>query len=112
MGSIMRYLVGLGVMRFAINHPTAGTFTVNIAGCLIIGLLGGAMESRGLLGNQMKLLIITGFLGGFTTFSSFGFETVRLAQQAHPWLAAAYVLLSMIIGLSSAALGYKIGSLI
>lgn len=81
-GAVLRYLVGVAIVRW---HPEAGpvgTFAVNIAGCFLIGLLMPLVEGRA-LSSLAGLLLVTGFLGGLTTFSTFGHETVFLATARH-----------------------------
>ena len=80
LGATLRYLVGLGLeQRLGSGFPF-GTLTVNLVGCLLIGLLAAlfvdATEGR----EQLRLFLIVGCLGGFTTFSSFGLDTLRLLQ--------------------------------
>lgn len=111
-GSALRFLVSGWVYRAL---PFAGlpwgTLAVNIAGCLAIGLLGGAAESRQLLGPEMRLFLMLGVLGGFTTFSTFGYETLGLLSDGENFYAAAYVCLHVGAGIAAAWLGYRMGSL-
>ncbi len=91
-GSVARYLVSLlALSQLGAGFPW-GTLAVNVAGSALIGLAAGA----GLQG-EARLLLVTGFLGGFTTFSAFSLETAALAERAPP-LAALYVLASVGLG--------------
>lgn len=105
-------LVGAGgfagsVLRFLISRFTAlqwdslfpyGTFIINISGCLIIGIIYG-LGIKELASSEMRLLLATGFCGGFTTFSSFSFEFMILLQEGHTNLAFLYAAGSMVMGL-------------
>lgn len=112
LGSVARYLLGGWILHLA---PQAkfpfGTFTVNLAGCLAIGLLAGLAEKHGLFGPSARLFLFTGLLGGFTTFSAFGLETLFLLRRGEPWLALAYVAGSVLLGLLMVWLGFKAGGL-
>lgn len=103
-----RYLVGAWAQtRFAEARLPIGTLLVNLAGCLIIGFLSGMAEKRGWLGGDARLLLVTGFLGGFTTFSAFGLETLNLLRRSQGTTALLYVGVSVAGGLLAAALGFK-----
>jgi CrcB protein len=106
-GSALRFLVGGWVHRAlpGTSFPV-GTFTVNLVGCLVIGLLGGLIDLRQALGPNGRLFLMIGLLGGFTTFSSFSYETFALAQDAEWLRAAANVGLQVVLGLGAAWAGY------
>ncbi|MVZ62618.1 fluoride efflux transporter CrcB [Sphingobacterium humi] len=98
-GSILRYTTGQYISK---NYPHAipfGTLTVNILGCLIIGILIGIFDRHALINPQWKLLLITGFCGGFTTFSTFAAENFQLMQNNQIPQAFLYIALSVILGL-------------
>ena len=85
-----------------------GTFVINVGGSFVLGtLLGGA--STGLATHPWVPLLGTGFCGAFTTFSTFGFETVRLAEEGSYDVAARNVAASLVVGLAAAALGWELG---
>lgn len=109
LGSISRYAVGGAVHRF-LDNPwfPYGTATVNIVGCFIIGLLGGLLDSRQLFSPETRLFLMVGFLGGFTTFSSFGYETITLARDAQLLSAFWNVGLQIFLGLSAVWLGLNL----
>jgi CrcB protein len=112
LGSVLRYKVGGLVMQQAgAAHFPYGTFTVNVAGCLIAGLLAGLGEHFSYLTADVRLFLFTGFLGGFTTFSAFGVETIALIGRGELALAATYVLLSVACGLAALWLALKIGGM-
>ena len=104
-GSIVRYLLSGGIMagQTLLGFP-AGTFTVNAAGSLLIGILLEATSSE-----TLGWLLIVGFCGGFTTFSTFSADAVRLLR-AECYTAAAYVGLSVAVCIVFAAAGMWIGT--
>ncbi|MFM8229890.1 MAG: fluoride efflux transporter CrcB [Chthoniobacterales bacterium] len=88
-GAVTRYLLG----GWILHHASAtkfpwSTFAVNVLGCLVIGLLSGVAERFDAIGPHARLFLFTGLLGGFTTFSAFGFETFFLLRRGE-WLVAA-----------------------
>ena len=106
-GAAARYLAVMAVNRFAMSSLFPyGTLFVNVFGCLMIGFLGGMAANRQFLAERSRLLVFTGILGGFTTFSAFGLETFFLVRTFHGWMAVLNVLLQLILGLSATALGY------
>ena len=108
-GSVLRYLTSLGMMQlWGPRDFPLGTFTVNVVGCLIIGLLAGLMLSRQTLGPEFRLFFMVGILGGFTTFSSFGYESIQLLQDGQFLLMLANILLNVTIGLSACWLGLSL----
>jgi CrcB protein len=108
-GSIGRYLLAGAVYQIFpnLNFPI-GTTVVNILGCLLIGFITGLVEVRNLLGPEMRLFILIGLLGGFTTFSTFGFETFALLRDGAFVTALANVLLQVIVGLSAVWIGFNV----
>ncbi|MDR1633038.1 MAG: fluoride efflux transporter CrcB [Dysgonamonadaceae bacterium] len=102
-GSIMRFLVSK--IPFAQSSFPWATFAVNIAGCFLIGLLIGLSVRHQILDADMRLLLVTGFCGGFTTFSTFSAENVYLYQSGNYFLLALYILISIIAGFSTVLLG-------
>lgn len=108
LGSMGRYALGGWVLRHA--GPGGfpwGTFAVNVLGCLAIGAFVGLATRQAWLGEPWRLLLVTGFLGGFTTFSAFGLETVALLRRGDTAAAALYVLGSVLVGLLAVWLGMK-----
>jgi CrcB protein len=110
LGSSLRFLVGY----WAVQHlgPSTrwpwGTFAVNIAGCLLIGVAGGYALGRLFVEDAYRTFLVIGLLGGFTTFSSFGFEVFGLYRGGHAGLAAGYALSSVLIGLAAVWAGYEL----
>jgi CrcB protein len=105
-GAPARYLTDVVIQsRHRAPFPW-GTFAVNAAGSFVLGLLAGSAPSSWAAG-----LIGTGFCGARTTYSTFGFETVRLIEERKPQVAATYVVLSLLVGLAAVSLGWWLGSL-
>jgi CrcB protein len=106
-GSGLRYLIAGWSQHWSADPFPYGTLTVNVVGCLLIGMLGAYFASPALVREEVRLLLMVGVLGGFTTFSTFGIETFQLIND-HAWgRAAANVLLSNVLGLGAAWIGYR-----
>ena len=105
-GSVMRYLVSGYAQQISksVDFPY-GTLAVNVIGCFIIGFLSQLAENRGVFTSESRLLVFTGFLGGFTTFSSFGNETLNLARDNQMMNALANIGANLAIGLFAVWLG-------
>ena len=100
LGSMGRYLMsGWLLHRFVAWQFPIGTFTVNVLGCLFVGILGALVVKHDLLTPEARLFLFTGIAGGFTTFSAFGLETFHLIRNGEVAIAAAYVALSVLVGL-------------
>lgn len=107
-GALARYGIGGLVHRqVPLSVFPWGTLVVNLTGCLMIGLLAGLGESRQLFGPQFRLFMLIGVLGGFTTFSTFGFETLAMLRAAEYWRAGANVGMNVVFGLTLVWLGYE-----
>jgi len=110
--AVMRYLVTNWVQDLLhILSLPYGTLTVNIVGCLFIGLLAGLSESRNLLGPETRALLMIGVLGGFTTFSTFGYETVQLLRDGESLAAFSNIGLQVCVGLAAVWVGYSVSQL-
>ena len=108
-GAALRYVVGSGVYNLSGQSSFPyGTLAVNIAGCFLIGLLAGFAETRHLLGEGTRAFIIIGLLGGFTTFSAFGYETVALVRDGLLAAAVANVGLQVVLGLFAVWIGLRV----
>jgi CrcB protein len=109
LGSIGRYLLSGAVYQiFPKLYFPIGTAVVNILGCLLIGFITGLAEVRNLLGPEMRVFLLIGLLGGFTTFSTFGFETFALLRDGASLAALANVLIQVVVGISAVWLGFNL----
>lgn len=108
-GSVLRYLLG-GYVQQTLKSSTFpyGTLAVNLIGCFVIGLLAQYGESRGAFSNESRAFIFIGILGGFTTFSSFGNETINLVRDSFVMNATLNVGANVILGLLAVLLGRTI----
>lgn len=103
LGAVLRYLTGLGVVRLVGSGFPMAIITVNIIGSFLMGLFVVMAAKRGL--THLSPLIMTGFLGGFTTFSAFSLETVTLFERGQSGAALAYVMISVVGSILALALG-------
>jgi len=85
-----------------------GTLVVNVVGCLLLGFLGGWAENRQVLTPPTRLFLMIGVLGGFTTFSTFAYETLAFAHGADVGRALANIGLQVVLGLGAAWLGFSV----
>ncbi|HMV10652.1 MAG TPA: fluoride efflux transporter CrcB [Cyclobacteriaceae bacterium] len=107
-GSMLRYLTNVITLKYySANFPLA-TFIVNVAGCFIAGLIFGSITQETAEAQNLKVLLITGFCGGFTTFSAFALENVRLMNSGNLSTAVLYTGLSIVAGLLAAWLGLSV----
>ena len=105
-GSVSRYLLGTWIQSVSksIDFPF-GTLTVNLIGCFVIGFLSQLAEARGVFVSEARAFIFIGILGGFTTFSSFGNDTINLLRDGETFNALANVGANVILGLGLVWLG-------
>ncbi|MDR2810112.1 MAG: fluoride efflux transporter CrcB [Tannerellaceae bacterium] len=111
-GSIFRYLVSFLANKFFIStlFPWA-TFVANISGCFLIGFLAGLLSGHDVWDKHLRLLLLTGFCGGYTTFSAFSLENLRLLENHHYLPFLLYTSTSFIFGIASVALGLWVSKL-
>lgn len=106
-GTLMRYALGEWVRRVSGLGFPLGTLTINVVGCVLIGFLAAAWAAPSPIREEYRVAILVGVLGGFTTFSTFGLETIRLAQGGHVAAAGLYVVLSNVLGVAGAWAGWR-----
>lgn len=110
-GSVLRFLLSRLIAGSVLTQLPLGTMTVNVAGCLLIGLIYGWTD-RGILANaDLKLLLTVGFCGGFTTFSTFCNEGLSLFRSDQALLAALYTAASVFLGLLAVFAGAQLARL-
>jgi CrcB protein len=104
-GTLARYGVSVWADRAARGVFPAGTMAVNLAGCFLIGAVWALFE-RSLVSPGQRLFLMTGFLGGFTTFSTFGLETFSLLRDGQYWAALASAAANNLLGLGLVMAGF------
>lgn len=109
LGALMRYGLGGAVHRVCGTHFPFGTLTINVLGCFLIGFLGVLHQEKYLFGPNIRLFLMIGVLGAFTTFSSFGYETWELVK-ADEWMKAGLnVVLSVVLSFLGLWIGVILG---
>jgi CrcB protein len=108
-GSVCRYLVGLWALRLWGPAFPWGTLAVNIVGSFAIGFLAELIARRFGASPEMRLLIITGFLGGFTTFSAFSLDVMSLLERGATVVGVTYIVASVAISLGAVFAGLALG---
>jgi CrcB protein len=86
------------------------TLLINMLACFILGYVAGKTQQKGLYNTEAQLLLITGFCGGFSTFSSFSYENLKLLETQQYMYAVAYTLFSVLLCLLLVFIGYRLGS--
>lgn len=108
-GSLLRHVISMAVQNWhGGGDPSRfplGTLFVNVVGCVLIGFAAGWCAQR----EPARAVVVVGMLGGFTTFSSFGLDTIRLLSEGHPYKAVLYVSLTIAAGLLAVWLTYETG---
>ena len=105
LGSSLRYLVTIAMNQYSKVLPF-GTFTVNMLGCLLIGLVLGYAQKENTLTSNQTLLLATGFCGGFTTFSAFASENLELIRNGELFNFSIYAIGSVFLGIVLILIGY------
>lgn len=104
-GSMLRYLTSVVVNKYVQSNFPIATFAVNMLGCLLIGVLIALFDKQQLTNPDLRVLFITGFCGGFTTFSTFAAENIDLFQSGHSLTALLYIGASIFVSLFFVWLG-------
>lgn len=107
-GSMLRYFTTSTFYRVVNTTFPIGTFAVNIIGCVLIGILVSAAEKNQLINNDVRLLLITGFCGGFTTFSTFSHENIQLLNTGNFTSLSINIIASVALGIAGVWLGLNI----
>ena len=105
LGSCLRYLVTITMNQYSKVLPF-GTFTVNMLGCLLIGLILGYAQKENTLTSNQTLLLATGFCGGFTTFSAFANENLELIKNGEIFNFSVYTIGSILVGVLAVFIGF------
>ena len=111
LGSVLRYWTSVNAYKIFGEKFPYGTFVVNVLGCLLIGFISEISENRFLISPEIRIFLMIGFLGGYTTFSTFGYETFMLVQDKDYVTAVANIFLSVIVCLASVWIGTLIAKL-
>jgi len=110
LGSLMRYWVNLAAYRsFSPSFPL-GTLIVNVLGCFLIGLIFSLAEKSSLLSTNIRLFLMVGICGGFTTFSSFSIESINLLRAREIWFFFLNMGAQVFLGLAATVVGLLLGS--
>jgi len=109
-GGILRYLLSQFIQTKFLSTFPYGTLSVNILGCLVIGLV-LALSERSSMTPEWRLFLATGLCGGFTTMSAFSGETFTMLREGQLWNASAYVLASLVLCVLATLIGYFIPKL-
>ncbi len=112
LGAGARYVMVNAVHRYTGSSFPYGTLVVNVVGCLLIGILMGMFEDRFLVNPGLRLFLTVGILGGFTTFSTFSYETMMLFSDGEFWNGGLNIILSLFFCLGATYLGLTFGKLI
>lgn len=113
LGAVLRYLLSATVQRWTGNASFPyGTLAVNLLGCLLIGLFSQLAESRNTFTSETRSFIFVGILGAFTTFSTFGNETMQLLRNGETALSLVNIGTQLVFGLAAVWLGYSFGQTI
>ncbi len=108
-GTLARYWLGGFIQRLCGDSFPWGTLVINVSGCLLFGIVWTLAENRLLISPQTRIIVLTGFMGAFTTFSTFAFETTQMLADAEWIRALGNLALQNILGLAAVLLGFAIG---
>lgn len=109
-GAVLRHVVGNVVLRLAGPSFPLSTLVVNVSGCLLFGGLAGMFAAPHTLREELRGVLLIGLLGGYTTYSTYAWQTVMLAEEGAWGKAVANVLCTTILGFGGVWLGYRLGT--
>ena len=107
-GAVGRYLISSGIQKWAGTSFPLGTLTVNLVGCFLLGLLAALFTGPLLIREEYRLALLVGGLGAFTTFSTYGYETLTLMNDGQKGLALFNIGLSNVLGLTAVWFGLRV----
>jgi CrcB protein len=110
LGSVARYLLSSFVLRASGSLLGVGTFAVNVVGCVVFGVIAGLAERRFVFGADARAFLLIGLLGGFTTFSSFAFESVQLLRDGQFLAATVNIVGQVVAGLVGLWMAFAISA--
>ena len=108
-GTLLRYFLSSSIQKFSGSDFPMGTLTVNIIGCFVVGLLWALLEGKVSISEEMRLILFVGFMGAFTTFSTFIFESNMLIKESQYLFAFSNILLQNIVGIAAVYGGLQLG---
>lgn len=111
-GSVSRYLIGNFISKNYHGSFPMGTFLINILGCFLMGLFMSALIQKELTDTTWRLFLCVGLLGGFTTYSSFGYEALTMMTQGKTLMAGMYAGCSIVVGLFAAITGMLVAKVL
>ncbi len=112
LGSVVRYLVTYAMLQWCPDYRGLGTLIVNIVGCLVIGFLAGAGVEHKWLSTEWRIFLVTGVLGGLTTFSSFALETALLSRPPGSMMIGfGHIAANLLLGLAAVLIGERLATL-
>ncbi len=106
LGAVLRYLSIMTIMTFLNSSFPLGTLLVNVVGSLIMGVLVGGLDSMAWFDTRTTLFLITGVLGGFTTFSTFSMDAIKLLDSGQAFMAFTYMAVSLLFTVTACGLGF------
>ncbi len=111
-GALLRYSVSLFFLKYTNTNFPIGVLLVNILGSFLFGLIWALSEDKGIIGPEVRLVILVGFLGSFTTFSTFAFDNISLLSNGQIDYFIINILLNNLLGIFFVYLGFKVSKLV